>query len=360
MAGLDDTIASTLQTFRKKRIEPDWEKLDRTDAVRYVALWEGLREVGVTTLGLPEARSGIDLDAASRYAILSCLGAAAPSLAFGLISHATSLALVDEATAGAWPAPLDGLTDGPRLALVGSPLDARPTTSFELAANGHLSLSGAQRVAMPYPDWIVVPAREGARQCVCIVRADAPGVRFDERPSSHGLRLIPFGDLVLENVEVPAAQVLPWPDSGFSSNEADGLVTALLAGVASELADRAAGYAVVRRQGGKMISEHHAVQQLVGPIHFAGRPLRALALEALGARRSGDGGASGFAAQTVRSAALDAIQTLGGYGYMEDYRVERYLRDANTLETFWVHAAARLRDIARARFTELTNQGARP
>jgi alkylation response protein AidB-like acyl-CoA dehydrogenase len=345
----EPTLNATLDAFRARRIEPEWERLDRPDAVRFGALWEGLRELGVDALGLPEARSGIDLDPASRYAIASRLGAASPSLAFALVAHATAVALVDQATDGGWPAPLDGLASGAPVALAGSPLDADPDDAFVLDASGRLS--GQRRVALAHSSSIVVSARSGARSHLCVFRLDAPRVRFVERPSSHGLRLIRFGELTVEDLSAPV--VLPWPESGFAAHEADGLVTALLAGMAEELAQRAAAYAVARRQGGKMIHEHDAVQQLVGPIEFAARPLRALALDALSRKARGDGGAAAFAVQAVRSAALDAIQTLGGYGYMEDYRVERYLRDANTLETFWVHAASRQRAIARRRFADL-------
>ena len=81
--------------------------------------------------------------------------------------------------------------------------------------------------------------------------------------------------------------------------------------------------------------------------------MRAVALQTLAQDGRGDGGASAFAVERVRQSGLDAVQTLGGYGYMEDYRVERYLRDANTLETCWIHAAARQREIARARFAAM-------
>jgi butyryl-CoA dehydrogenase len=348
--SLEQTLTSTLGSFRARRIEPEWERLDRPEGARFGALWGGLRELGITTLGLPESRSGVELDPASRFAIVSRLGAVLPSLAFALVAHATALALLDEATGSAWPAPLDALLDGAPLALAGSPLDAEPHGSFELVCNGKAILSGSKRVALAHADRILIPALEGPRPRLCVVGLDAPRVRFVERPSSHGLRLLRFGELTIDGAEVAAHAVLPWPESGFAAHEADGLVTSLLTGMAEELAQRAAAYAVVRRQGGKVIHEHDAVQQLVGPIEFAARPLRALALDALSRRARGDGGASAFAVQIVRSAALDAIQTLGGYGYMEDYRVERYLRDANTIETFWVHAASRQRAIARARF----------
>ena len=349
--SLDQTLGTTLGAFRTRRIEPEWERLDRPEGARFAVLWDGLRELGVTGLGLPESRSGVELDPASRFAIVSRLGAAVPSLAFALIAHATALALLDEATEGSWPGPLGALPSGPPIALAGSPLDADADDAFRVTADGRLS--GTKRVALAHADWIVVPARDGKASRLCALRLDTPGVRFVERPSSHGLRLLQFGELNIAGVALPSSLVLPWPGSGFAAHEADGLVTALLAGMAEELAQRAAAYAVGRRQGGKMISEHDAVQQLVGPIVFAVRSLRALAVDALSRPTRGDGGAAAFAVQTVRAAALDAIQTLGGYGYMEDYRVERYLRDANTLETLWIHAASRQRAIARARFVEL-------
>ncbi len=349
--SLDQTLGTTLGAFRTRRIEPEWERLDRPEGVRFAILWDGLRELGVTSLGLSESRSGVDLDPASRFAIVSRLGAAVPSLAFALIAHATALALLDEATDGGWPGPLGDLSSGAPVALAASPLDADADDVFHLTADGRLS--GTKRVALAHAEWILVPARDGRASRLCALRLDTPGVRFIERPSSHGLRLVRFGELTVAGVALPSPLVLRWPGSGFAAHEADGLVTALLAGMAEELAQRAAAYAVGRRQGGKMIHEHDAVQQLVGPIVFAVRSLRALALDALSRRTRGDGGASAFAVQTVRAAGLDAIQTFGGYGYMEDFRVERYLRDANTLETFWVHAASRQRAIARARFVEL-------
>jgi butyryl-CoA dehydrogenase len=117
-------------------------------------------------------------------------------------------------------------------------------------------------------------------------------------------------------------------------------------------------YALERYQGGKMIHEHDAVQELVGPMELGRRVLAPLALATLSRHSAGDGGAAAFAVELVRAAGLDAIQTFGGAGYMEDYRVERYLRDANTLETAWIHAAARKRAIARARFGQLRDQEA--
>jgi len=334
----DDAIARSLRGLRERRIAPVWDRMDEPDAVLFESLWEDLVALGLTAIGLPEEHGGVELEASSLASVLTELGAAAPALGCALIGHLTATALLVNA----------GVPIGEgRGALAFSPLDARPAARFALAG----SLSGAVRVGLAWPSWIVVPARRDTEPRLCVVALRQRGVRFEGRPSSHGLRLFPFGTLTLEGA-IPSYEVA-WPEAGRTAALADGLVTALLCGMASELADRAMSFAFDRYQGGKMIRDHDAVRALVGPIELARRPLAALALATLTQDEPGDGGASAFAADIVRQAGLDAIQTMGGSGYMQDYGVERYLRDAGTLETSWIHAAARRREIARARFAEM-------
>jgi alkylation response protein AidB-like acyl-CoA dehydrogenase len=349
----DELIGATLRSFRQKSIEASWEKLDAPDAARFGALWGGLADIGVTLLGLPEEISGLALGPSARFDILHELGAGAPALGFALISHVTATSLLVEAAAHALSSRLTLALTERRFALCGSPLDLRPGRDFALMSNGRSTLTGARRVGLAHPDYLVVPALDGDRFRLCVVKADAPGVRFTSGVSSHGLRLVPFGELTLDHVTVTPEFVFEWPASPVPVREADGLVTALLAGITSELVARAARYALDRYQGGKMIHEHDAVQELVGPIELSRRCIRALSLAALNRGGPADAGASAFAVELVRRSGLDAVQTFGGYGYMEDYRVERYLRDANTLETSWIHASRRKRAIARERFAEL-------
>jgi isovaleryl-CoA dehydrogenase len=346
-------VRETLRGFRSRRIEAQWDRLNAPDRARLDALWAELSDLGVTAFAQPETSGGVELDARSRFAIACELGAGCPSLAFTLISHATALALLYEASQGQLPEPIAGASSISRFAFAGSVLDRQPDTSFVLRSNGSVSLIGSARVGLGHPGFLVVPARQGEALRLVVLRADEAGVRFEAGASSHGLCLVPFGELTISCHAIRQDCVLPWPDSGRATAQADGLVTALLAGMAGELAERTMRYALDRRQGGKPIHEHDAVQELTGPIELARRTLETLALAVLSGDSPGDAGASSLAVDLVRQAGLDAVQTFGGYGYMEDYRVERYLRDANTLETCWIHAAARRREIARARFAEM-------
>jgi len=349
----DLMVRETLRGFRSRRIEAEWDKLNAPDQARHDALWAELRDLGVTTFGQPEADGGVDLDARGRFGILCELGAGSPALGFTLISHVTALMLLYEASGGRLPAPVAAEVSRGRFALAGSVLDCAPEAPFVLRSNGAVSLAGSARVGLAHPDFLVVPALEGATLRLVVLRSDEPGVHFAGGASSHGLCLVPFGELTIQCHSIRQDCVFAWPTSGRAARQADGLVTSLLSGMAGELAERAMRYAFERRQGGKPIHEHDAVQELTGPIELARRTSETLALAVLSGECPGDGGASSLAVDLVRQAGLDAVQTYGGYGYMEDCRVERYLRDANTLETCWIHAAARRRAIARARYAEM-------
>jgi alkylation response protein AidB-like acyl-CoA dehydrogenase len=345
-------VRETMRAFRRRRVEREWEHLDVPDADRYRALWRGLEEVGIT--GLADEEGGATISSRTRFEFLSELGATVPALGFGLIAHFAAVALLREATQGG-PAPewLAG-TAGAQFALLDCPLDPVPLARFELRSNGILMLSGAARVAMPFPDWLVLHAVDNGRHRLVALPANATGLDFTPETSSHGLRLVPFGELRCDGVEIDGARVFDWPSSGRVAREADGLLTSLIAGMVREMAERSMAYALHRYQGGKMIHEHDAVRNLVGPMLVATPSIGALAQATLEADGPGDGAASAFAIGLARQAGVDAIQVFGGYGYMEDYRVERYARDANTLETFWVQSAKRRRSIAAQRFSDLS------
>jgi len=344
MSDQQHIIQDALRGFRRKEIEPRWDKLDRPDPGPFSLLWSALDELGVTRFTLPETLTGMTLETTDQYLVIHELGRACPALGTALIGHLVALALVQATPAQAHTDSVnEGLLTG-RFSFPGSPLDACPDTPFVLRqGKTGLQLDGRRRCFLSGGDWLLIPARAEAQTCMVILPASSEGISFERSASSHGLKLLPFGTLTMEKVAVTQAQMHPWPDDGRAAQLADGLVTALLGGMIEEMAVCAANYAVERYQGGRMIHEHHAVQQLIGPMLLARWPLQALACAALQAERPGDASGSCMAIDIARQGALDAIQTLGGYGYMEDFRLERYLRDANTLENLWIHQGARQR-----------------
>lgn len=326
--------------FARQQVEPLWEKLNRPDAGHFSTLWQALTEMGVTLSALPEPQGGLELSADDLFDIFHQLGRTSPALGCALISHITALQLLTSCQA-------KKVDVTASYSLVGSPLDANPETSFTLVRSGKgWRLAGSCFDALPDTPWRVIPAMSAEGLKLCHVSADAVGVTTHAGTAAHGLRLLPMGELHCEQVVLAEADVMDWPTDGFAANQADGLLASLLSGLTALVADGAQDYAVSRRQGGKLIYEHHAVQQLIGPMTLAAWPLEVTAKATLAAHRSGDASASTFASQMAREAGLDAVQTLGGVGFMEDFRLERYLRDSQTIETLWVHGTARKRALA--------------
>jgi alkylation response protein AidB-like acyl-CoA dehydrogenase len=349
----EHAIRASLEALRRRHIEPRHDALDGCDGDGFTLLWHALQETGLTLAGLHEDDGGITLDPGSAHAALQTLGAACPALAVALVAHLDAQALLCEAAGGRWPAALtaSGIAAGDALVRVGSPLDTAPAAStFRLERrDGQWRLDGRARVLLPGHAHPLIAAQGTGGLLLCVLPRQGEGLTFTATPSSHGLCLLPFGELRAEAVPLDDAQVFDWPLSGHAANNADALVTALIGGMLDELAQRAGDYALQRVQAGKPIVAHHAVQQLLGSIELARTPVHTLARATFAQRKPGDGSAAAFAMPLLRRAALDAIQVFGGYGYMEDYRVERYLRDANTLETFWVHAARRERELVSTR-----------
>lgn len=192
-----------------------------------------------------------------------------------------------------------------------------------------------------------VLARDPSDNSLCwvVIPREAKGVEIKPEASRLGLKLCPMNDVVFDTVEVPTDNIV----ERFQGKERlldfyryiDPAVAAVSVGMAAEAYDTALRYSMERYQGGKMICEHDAIQMLLADMEVSIRASRALAF-------GPDGGilASVLAAETAEKTCLDAIQVLGGYGYMQDYRIERMLRDAKTFHAM-VGARARKMEFIR-------------
>jgi alkylation response protein AidB-like acyl-CoA dehydrogenase len=117
-------------------------------------------------------------------------------------------------------------------------------------------------------------------------------------------------------------------------------IAACSTGLARAALEAAVGYASERRQFGQPIAEFQGVSFMLADMATAVEASRALYLEA--ARRKDAGLEFGrqaamaklFASDTAMRVTTDAVQVLGGYGYVEDFPAERYMREAKVLQIF--------------------------
>lgn len=337
--NIEHLVSDALLGFCRQQIEPVWAHLNQPQPQRYANLWRGLADMGVTLASLPENKGGLALDVNDIYDIYHALGRSSPALGCALISHTTALALASEQL------PDNALSAS--FSLLGSPLDVMPSNTFSITRHGKdWRVEGSTRSVLPAAEWRLFAARSSDGLRLCRVSTANPALKEEPQTAPHGLRLLPVGEVSMHNLQLDSSAVSSWPTNGYAANLADGMLGALLTGLVAELAERAQRYAVERRQGGKLLYQHDAVLNLLGPMTLAAWPLEAMTKATLATPRTGDASVSTLAVGIAQDAGLDAIQTLGGVGYMEDFRVERYLRDSQAIANLWVHSGARQRTAA--------------
>ena len=186
--------------------------------------------------------------------------------------------------------------------------------------------------------------RERAKGISCFhVPAQTPGVTPGEPEHKMGMRASVTAQVNFESAAVPADQLVGEQDKGFSialaALDSGRLgIAACSTGVAQAALDAATAYARERRQFGRPIIEFQGLSFMLADMATSVAAARALYLAA--ARRKDAGLPFGqhaamaklFASDTAMKVTTDAVQVLGGYGYVEDFPVERLMREAKVLQ----------------------------
>ena len=180
---------------------------------------------------------------------------------------------------------------------------------------------------------------------VSCLLADAayPGIAGQARERTMGLRSSPVAQVVFDHVAVPVDRLIGPEHGGFpvamQALDAGRLgIAACAVGLAQAALDHAVGYARQREQFGRPIAAFQGVGFLLADMATQVDAARALMLDA--ARRKDLGRpyrvqaakAKLFATDVAMRVATDAVQVLGGYGYVSDHPVERYFREAKALQ----------------------------
>jgi alkylation response protein AidB-like acyl-CoA dehydrogenase len=186
--------------------------------------------------------------------------------------------------------------------------------------------------------------RDRARGISCFhVPANTPGVRPGEPEHKMGMRASVTAQVSFESAAIPADHLVGEQDKGFSialaALDSGRLgIAACSTGVAQAALDAATAYATERRQFGRPIIEFQGLAFMLADMATSVAAARALYLAA--ARRKDAGLPFGtqaamaklFASDTAMKVTTDAVQVLGGYGYVEDFPVERLMREAKVLQ----------------------------
>jgi alkylation response protein AidB-like acyl-CoA dehydrogenase len=178
-----------------------------------------------------------------------------------------------------------------------------------------------------------------------IVEKGMPGFSFGKTERKMGLHSSPTRELLFDQCAIPATHRLGEEGQGFKialSTLSSGRINigAIAVGVAQAALDVARNYALERQQFGKAIATFQAIQFMLADMAMKIEAARLLVYQAAYKLDSGqDAGmyvsmAKCFATDAAMEVTTNAVQVLGGAGYVRDYPVERYMRDVKVAQIF--------------------------
>jgi alkylation response protein AidB-like acyl-CoA dehydrogenase len=179
-----------------------------------------------------------------------------------------------------------------------------------------------------------------------VVEADRAGFSVGKLEHKLGIKGSPTGQPIFEDVRVPAANLIG--EEGRGMRVALGTldhsrlgVAAQAVGIAQGATDHAVAYARERRQFGRSIADFQGIQFKLADMETRTAAARELLYRACAKidRHEQDAGkysamAKLFASDTAMAVTVEAVQVLGGYGYVTEYPVERYMRDAKITQIY--------------------------
>ncbi|MGI8866384.1 MAG: acyl-CoA dehydrogenase family protein [Rubrobacteraceae bacterium] len=339
--------------FAEREVAPDAAELDAEDRVPFETLTK-MSEAGFMGLCVPEEYGGAGSDFQSYCLLVEELSRADAGVGVTVAVHTS---------AGTLPILLYGNEDQksrwvPDLAQgksIGCFALTEPETGSDAAAIQTTAepVDGGYRIT-GHKQWVtngriagtgIIFARATEGVTAFIVSMNAEGISFGAHARKMGVISATTDDVLLDNVFVPEEDLLGEEGRGLSvalgTLDSGRIgIAAQAVGIAKAAFRYAAKYAAERTTFGKPIAEHQAVAFKLAEMQTSIRAARLLVHEAAwmkdeGMRHTESGArAKLFASRVANEVTHEAVQVLGGRGYMKDHPVERYYRDARVTEIY--------------------------
>ncbi|MBP2334617.1 alkylation response protein AidB-like acyl-CoA dehydrogenase [Saccharothrix coeruleofusca] len=343
-------LVDLARRFTRERIVPHAARWDRDEAIDR-DLVPALGEVGFLGLGVPEADGGSGGDNLAYCLVLEEI-AAGDSAVRGIIS--VSLGLVGKTIAAHGTAEqkarwLPRLCSGQALGCFGLTEPGTGSDAGSLATSAERDgddwLITGRKVFITNGTWAdvaLVFARTGGPGprgiTAFLVPTDSPGFQATEIRGKLGMRGQATAELVLDRVRVPDSARLGEPGQGFklamaALDRGRMSVAAGCVGAARGALEASIAYAKQREQFGKPIAGFQLVQELLADMAVETDAARLLTWRCADLADRGEpfgteaSMAKLYASEAAVRVANNAIQVFGGYGYVDEYPVGKYLRD---------------------------------
>ena len=348
--------------FAQNELRPIAEEWDRKGEFPGDLILPKAAQAGLTSAGIPEEYGGGGLDPLTAAMVFEemfwgCAGLAT-SIGANNLASAPILISGTEEQKQKW---LPRLCDekNPKLAAfaltepgAGSDVSAISTTAKE--EGDHWVLNGQKCFITNggIADVYTVFAQTDQGLSGFIVGGDYEGVTMGSHEDKLGIRASHTAEVFFENVKVPKEDMLGAPGSAFVTvmltlDQTRAGVAAGAIGIARAAFEESLAYSKERVQFGKPIIVNQAISFMLVDMmmkidagrklyYYAGWLANKMALTGKTSRRLSvcSSEAKAFCGDTAMEVTTNAIQVMGGYGYMKDYPVEKYFRDAKIMQIY--------------------------
>jgi acyl-CoA dehydrogenase len=352
-----EMMRKMVRDFANSEIAPFIEKMEKGEFPREIIRKMG--ELGLMGIPVPEKYGGAEMDFTSYIIAINELSKVSATVGVILSVH-TSVAtypILYFGTEEQKQRYLPKLASGKYLGAfclteASSGSDAASLKSRAVRKDGHFCINGSKVFITNGGEadvYIVFastnPELKSKGISAFIVDKDTPGLvigKDEKKMGLHGSRTV---QLTFEDMLVPVENMLGQEGDGFKIAMANlevgriGIATQAL-GIAEAALNAATAYAKERRQFGKPIAAQQGVGFKLADMATCVEAARLLIYRAADLRTNGlkcgkeASMAKLFASRAAVEVATEAIQVFGGYGYTEDYPVERYFRDAKITEIY--------------------------
>jgi isovaleryl-CoA dehydrogenase len=333
-------LRETISRWAEQRLGPVADECDATETFNVTLFRQLATELGLFGVTVPEADGGLGLDATAAVIINEEMSRYDPAFTLSYLAHEELFVnnFYHSSNASQRERYLSRVMDGSWIAGMamsepGAGTDVLGMTTTARDAGDHYVLNGTKQ-------WITNATDGDVFLVYAKLESAWDGFSVGRKETKMGMRQSPTAQLIFEDVHVPKANLLGEPGGALvhmmRNLEIERVTLAAMScGIARECTTILSRYAIEDRTAfGQPLSAFGQIQRFIGESYARTEAARALvynvAREVSPERRNSLGAAAAklVATTTAEEVARNAIQTLGGYGYTREYRVERLLRDA--------------------------------
>ncbi len=364
-------VRDMVRRFVEEEIKPKAAEMDKECQI-FPEIYQKLAELGLFGVYIPEEYGGAGMDVVSYAIVIEELSRGCASTGI-LVSAHTSLVvdpIYKHGTEEQKKKFLVPLASGEK---VGAHAMTEPGAGTDVASISTTARKEGDKYIINGTKHFITNGKEAGIYVVFaktdkearhkgisafIVEKDTPGFSIGKLEHKLGIRASSTAELIFENCEVPAENLLGKEGQGFyiAMECYDGGrvgVAAQAIGIAQAAFEEALAFAQERSQFGQPIANFQAIQFKLADMATAIEAARLLNLKAAWLEQEGklfyhhSAMSKLMASDVAMRVTREAIQIMGGYGFTQDYPVERYYRDAKITEIYEGTSEAQRLTIAR-------------